>query len=54
MIVQIIIGIIALIVIFVIIGFLVKIIASIFIGLVVLGIVVVGGWWIYKRFLKNR
>jgi hypothetical protein len=51
---RIIIGIIALIAIFVIIGFLIKIIASILIGLVALGIVVVGGWWIYKRFVKNR
>ncbi len=50
---RIIIGIAALIVLFVIIGFLIKIIASILIGLVVLGIVVVGGWWIYKRFVKN-
>lgn len=51
---RIIIGIIALIALFVIIGFLIKIIASILIWLVVLGIVVVGGWWIYKRFVRNR
>ncbi|MBA3977291.1 MAG: hypothetical protein H0X50_03715 [Nitrosopumilus sp.] len=50
---RIIIGVIALIVIFVIIGFLIKIIASILIGLIVLAIVVVGGWWIYKKFIKN-
>jgi hypothetical protein len=50
---RIIIGIIALIAIFVIIGFLIKIIASILMGLVVLGVVVVGGWWVYKRFIKN-
>jgi hypothetical protein len=50
---RIIIGIIALIVIFVVIGFLIKIIASILIGLIVLAIVVVGGWWIYKKFIKK-
>lgn len=54
MISRIIVGIIALIVLFIIIGFLVKIIASILIGLVVLGVVVVGGWWVYKRLIKKR
>jgi hypothetical protein len=51
---RIIIGIVALIIFLVLVAFVIKIIASIFIGLIVLAIIGVGGYWIYTRLIKKR
>jgi hypothetical protein len=50
---NIIIGIIMLIVVVAIISFIVKILVSVFIGFIVLAIIAVAGFWVYKKFAKK-
>jgi hypothetical protein len=50
---AIIIGIIALIIIIAIIVFLIELLAPLFIGIIILAIIVVVGWWIYSK-IKSR
>jgi hypothetical protein len=50
---NIIIGMILLIVVVAIISFIVKILVSVFIGFIVLAIIAVAGFWVYKKFIKR-